>query len=70
MHSRFDDVFNLEADPNFLLGAWERVRGNTGARAAGIDGRTASDGLGVMLQRWIGVCWLVIVVLLPSAVER
>lgn len=41
-HSRrFDDLFNLVADPNFLLVAWERVRGNTGARTAGIDGRTA-----------------------------
>jgi RNA-directed DNA polymerase len=38
---RFDDLFNLVADPDFLLVAWERVRGNTGARTAGIDGRTA-----------------------------
>ncbi len=38
---RFDDLFNLVADPDFLLVAWERVRGNTGARTAGIDGQTA-----------------------------
>jgi RNA-directed DNA polymerase len=38
---RFDDLFNLVADPDFLLVAWERVRSNTGARTAGIDGRTA-----------------------------
>jgi RNA-directed DNA polymerase len=38
---RFDDVFNLVADPDFLLVAWERVRSNTGARTAGIDGLTA-----------------------------
>ncbi|GAB3976400.1 group II intron reverse transcriptase/maturase [Actinoallomurus acanthiterrae] len=40
---RFDDLFNLVTDPDFLLIAWERVRGNTGARTAGIDGRTARD---------------------------
>lgn len=38
---RFDDLFNLVADPDFLLVAWERVRGNTGARTAGVDGQTA-----------------------------
>jgi RNA-directed DNA polymerase len=35
---RFDDLFNLVADPAFLLVAWDRVRGNRGARTAGIDG--------------------------------
>src|SRR3954451_6206558 len=40
---RFDDLFNLVTGPDFLLVAWERVRGNTGARTAGIDGRTARD---------------------------
>jgi RNA-directed DNA polymerase len=40
---RFDDLFNLVADRGFLLVAWERVRGNTGARTAGIDGQTARD---------------------------
>jgi RNA-directed DNA polymerase len=40
-HRRFDDLFNLVADPGFLLVAWGRVRGNKGARTAGVDGRTA-----------------------------
>jgi RNA-directed DNA polymerase len=38
---RFDDLFNLVADPSFLVVAWDRVRGNRGARSAGVDGRTA-----------------------------
>ena len=38
---RFVDLSNLVADPAFLLVAWRRVRGNRGARAAGIDGQTA-----------------------------
>ncbi|MFI9060128.1 group II intron reverse transcriptase/maturase [Streptomyces anulatus] len=38
---RFDDLFNLVADPAFLLVAWDRVRGNKGARTAGVDGKTA-----------------------------
>ena len=38
---RFDDLFNLVADPAFLLVAWDRVRGNKGARTAGVDGHTA-----------------------------
>lgn len=46
-HRRFDDLFNLVVDPDFLLVAWERVRGNTGARTAGIDGQTARDIEGV-----------------------
>ncbi len=37
----FDDLFNLVCDPAFLLVAWERVRGNKGARTAGVDGVTA-----------------------------
>ena len=40
-HRRFDDLFNLVVDPAFLLVAWDRVRGNKGARTAGVDGRTA-----------------------------
>ena len=40
---RFDDLFNLVADPAFMLTAWARVRGNTGARSAGIDRRVASQ---------------------------
>jgi RNA-directed DNA polymerase len=39
---RFDDVFNLVADPAFLLVAWDWVRGNKGSRTAGVDGVTAS----------------------------
>lgn len=35
---RFDDLYNLVADPAFLVVAWERVRGNRGARSAGVDG--------------------------------
>ena len=40
---RFDDLFNLVADPAFLLVAWDRVRSNRGARSAGVDRRTASS---------------------------
>ena len=38
---RFGDLFNLVADPAFLMEAWNRVRGNKGARSAGVDGQTA-----------------------------
>jgi len=48
-HRRFDDLFNLVADPGFLLVAWERVRGNRGARTAGVDGRTAPS-----IALWVG----------------
>ena len=40
-HRRFDDLFNLVADPAFLLVAWDRVRGNKGAARPGWIGRTA-----------------------------
>jgi RNA-directed DNA polymerase len=40
-HRRFPDLYNLVTDPAFLLVAWARVRGNKGARTAGVDGRTA-----------------------------
>lgn len=40
-HRRFDDLYNLVYDPAFLLVAWDRVRGNKGARTAGVDGQTA-----------------------------
>lgn len=44
----FDDVFNLVYDPAFLVVAWSRVRGNKGARSAGVDGVTPrSIGAGV-----------------------
>jgi RNA-directed DNA polymerase len=35
---RIDDLFNLVYDPAFLTVAWSRVRGNQGARTAGVDG--------------------------------
>jgi RNA-directed DNA polymerase len=35
---RFDDLANLVYDPAFLVVAWDRVRGNKGARTAGVDG--------------------------------
>jgi RNA-directed DNA polymerase len=38
---RFGDLFNLACDPAFLLVGWRRVRGNKGARTAGVDGQTA-----------------------------
>ena len=39
---RFADLFNLVCDPAFLLVGWRRVRGNMGARTAGVDGQTAA----------------------------
>ena len=52
---RFDDLYNLVCDPGFLLVAWDRVRGNKGARTAGVDGQTvrqveAGCGVGVFLD--------------------
>lgn len=38
---RFDDLYNLVCDPAFLLVAWHRVRGNRGARSAGVDNESA-----------------------------
>lgn len=38
---RFDDLWNLVVDPVVLAHAWARVRGNRGARTAGVDGETA-----------------------------
>jgi RNA-directed DNA polymerase len=35
---RFGDLFNLVCDPAFLVVGWDRVRGNRGARTAGVDG--------------------------------
>ncbi|MFD4611343.1 group II intron reverse transcriptase/maturase [Streptomyces sp. NPDC058440] len=40
---RFDDVFNFVCDPAVLVMAFERVAGNKGARAAGVDGQRAAD---------------------------
>ncbi len=38
---RFNDLYNLVADPAFMVTAWTRVRENKGARTAGIDKQTA-----------------------------
>ena len=35
---RFVDLYNLVYDPAFLVVAWARVKGNRGARSAGVDG--------------------------------
>ena len=35
---RFCDLSNLVCDPAFLVVGWDRVRGNRGARTAGVDG--------------------------------
>jgi RNA-directed DNA polymerase len=48
---RFDDLFNLVCDPAFLLVGWRRVRGNKGARTAGVDGQTAYS---IMAERGEG----------------
>ena len=51
---RFDDLANLVYDPAFLVVAWGRVRGNKGARTAGVDGvapRSAALGAGALLDR-------------------
>jgi len=40
---RFNDLFNLVCDPAFLTVAWARVRGNRGARSAGVDGVKPRD---------------------------
>lgn len=40
---RFDDLHNLVCDPAFLVVAWARVKGNKGARTAGVDGVTSRD---------------------------
>ena len=40
---RFDDLYNLVHDPSFLTVAWVRVRGNRGARSAGVDGAAPRD---------------------------
>ncbi len=50
---RFDDLFNLVADPAFLVVAWARVRGNRGARSKGVDGvapRSIVFGTGAFLS--------------------
>ena len=54
-HRRFGDLFSLVADPAFLLVAWDQVRGNKGARTAGVDGRTAASiSLGTGVGEFLG----------------
>jgi RNA-directed DNA polymerase len=51
---RFNDLANLVYDPAFLAVAWARVRGNKGARTAGVDGvkpRSIVFGVEVLLGR-------------------
>ncbi len=51
---RFDDLANLVVDPAFVVVAWSRVRGNKGARTAGVDGvtpRSVGFGAGELLGR-------------------
>jgi RNA-directed DNA polymerase len=51
---KFDDLFNLVADPAFLLVAWDRVRGNKGAKTAGVDRQTVvSIQVAVGVQRFL-----------------
>jgi RNA-directed DNA polymerase len=51
----FDDVFNLVYDPDFLTVAWARVRGNKGARTAGVDRRIpALIGAGAESVEFLG----------------
>jgi RNA-directed DNA polymerase len=50
---RFCDLANLVYDPAFLVVAWNRVRGNKGARTAGVDGiapRSVSFGAARLLE--------------------
>jgi RNA-directed DNA polymerase len=39
---KFGDLFNLVYDPAFLVHAWQRVAGNTGARTPGVDRATVA----------------------------
>jgi RNA-directed DNA polymerase len=51
---RFGDLANLVYDPAFLVVAWARVRGNKGARTAGVDGvepRSIVFGAAALLDR-------------------
>src|SRR5579859_1907527 len=53
-HRRFGDLFNLVADPAFLLVAWDRVRGNKGAKTAGMDGHTAASIAARGVEEFLG----------------
>jgi RNA-directed DNA polymerase len=50
---RFDDLYNLVYDPAFLVVAWSRVRGNKGARTAGVD-RVAPRQVGAAAEAMLG----------------
>jgi len=39
---RFEDLYNLVCEPAFLMVAWQRVAGNTGARTPGVDRATVA----------------------------
>lgn len=40
---RFDDIYNLLYDKNFLYQSYGRVKSNSGSRTAGVDGQTMED---------------------------
>lgn len=46
---KFNDLFNLVCDPDFLLVAWERVASNRGAQTPGIDQVTKET-----INFWVG----------------
>ena len=43
-------LFNLVYDPAFLVVAWSRVRGNKGARTAGVDGVAPAHVVAAVLR--------------------
>ena len=53
-HRRFGDLFNLVADPAFLLVGWARVGGNKGAKTAGVDGHTAASITARGVEEFLG----------------
>ena len=50
---QFEDLGNLVYDPAFLVVAWHRVKGNKGARSAGVDG-VAPRSIGADAGRFLG----------------
>ena len=62
---RFDDLFNLVYDPAFLVAAWQRVRGNVGARTPGVDRATVGQ-----IESRVGVQVLAIRPVRPTAVQE
>ena len=51
---RFDDLHNLVYDPAFLVAAWSRVRGNKGARTAGVDRLAPRAVIGASVAEVLG----------------